>query len=100
MARDQFLLVVCQTGLDERVVKILTDAGATGYTKFSGASGLGQSGRHEGTPVWPGQNSLILSAVPGEVVPKVLERLKSMQNNAHSHLMGLKVFAFPVQELL
>ena len=100
MEKDRFLLIVCDTGADEEAVRPLEEAGATGYTRFSGASGVGETGRHEGSPVWPGQNTLILSAVSESLVPEVVRRLKGLHNSRPGHVLGLKIFAFPVQEFL
>jgi len=100
MEKNRFLLIICQTGADQEAVKTLEDAGVSGYTRFSGASGLGETGRHEGTAVWPGQNTLILSAVPEDLVPEVVGRLKGLHNSRPGHKLALKVFVFSVQELL
>ena len=100
MEKNRFLLIICQTGVDQEAIALLEEAGASGYTKLSGASGRGETGRHEGTQVWPGQNTLILSAVPERLVPDVVQRLKGLHNSRPDHLLGLKIFAFSVQELL
>ncbi len=100
MEKNRFLLIICQTGADQEAVEALEDAGVPGYTRFSGASGLGETGRHEGTAVWPGQNTLILSAVPEDLVPEVVQRLKSIHNSRPGHILGLKIFSFTTQELL
>ena len=100
MEKNRFLLIICATGADEQAIALLEEAGVSGYTKFSGASGRGETGRHEGTQVWPGQNTLILSAVPESLVPEVVQRLKGLHNSRPGHKLALKVFAFGVQELL
>lgn len=69
------LVMVCETPLAERLTAVLDELEVAGYTRFSGVSGIGATGRHEGTAVWPGTNTVIFTFVPSsEAVAEILRR--------------------------
>lgn len=94
------LIVICQSSFTNEVIKLLGEAGGEHFTVLHGALGVGETGRHEGSPVWPGQNSLILCCVCSECVPAIVEKLKTLHDSHPNHSLGLKVFATPVKVLL
>ncbi len=93
----RLLFIICEQSIDARVMDTLTRLGAPGYTRFSGAVGSGKNGIREGTPIWPGLNSLVMSAVPEELVPDILESLERMQAERSGRL-ALKIFSVPAEE--
>ena len=95
----RLLFIVCEANVEERVLNELVDVGCPGYTRFSGAIGYGSRGRREGSPVWPGLNSLVISAVPDELEQDVVSRLRALEAERGSGL-ALKVFASECRELL
>jgi len=96
----RFLMIICETGLDQEVVEALDAVHVPGYTKFSGVSGVGETGRREGTPIWPGQNTILLVGLPDNLVPPLMERLQPLRAGYRGQLRAIKVFAFPVEELI
>ena len=42
----QMLFIVCETGVDYRVTKILEELEVPGYTRQSGFTGVGEGGKH------------------------------------------------------
>jgi hypothetical protein len=48
MEKNRFLLIICPTGRDEEAIALLGKAGASGYTKSSGACGRGGAGAQPG----------------------------------------------------
>jgi hypothetical protein len=95
----RLLFIVCEANVEERVLHELIELGCPGYTRFAGAIGFGSRGRREGSPVWPGLNSLVVSAVPDELEQVVAERLRAIEAERGSGL-ALKVFSSPCHELL
>lgn len=94
------LIVICQSSFADEAIRLLGEAGAEHFTVLHGALGVGETGRHEGNPVWPGQNSLILCCVPCEVVPNAVAKLKALHDSRPGHTLGIKVFSTPVRVLL
>jgi hypothetical protein len=93
----KLLFIICESSADEKVTDILRSLGAPGYTRFTGGTGFGSSGLREGTAVWPGLNTIIMAAMPGSLVDRVIDDI----NNLKSHRAGklaVKVFAVPVEE--
>jgi PII-like signaling protein len=96
----KFLVIICESESCDAVVRRIQDAGVTHYTVQRGATGCGETGRHEGTPVWPGDCVIVFSCVLEEQVGPVLEQLSALHNSRPSHSLGLKVFSLPARELL
>ncbi len=93
----RLLFIVCEASVEERVEQILGQCDVCGYTRFTGATGHGKRGPREGTPVWPGLNSLILSCMPDETVPSIVAALDHLEADRGGRL-ALKVFSVPVDE--
>jgi len=93
----RLLFIICEAGIDARVIDALSRVGVSGHTRFTGATGSGRHGPREGTPVWPGLNSLVLACTPDDLVPDVLEGLERLQAERNGRL-ALKVFSVPAEE--
>jgi len=94
----RMLFVICEANADSRVIELLTEAGVTGYTRFTDAFGNGTHGRREGSPIWPGLNSLILACVPDEVVDRVRQAVTKLQEERAGRL-AVRVFAAPAEQV-
>jgi len=95
----RLLFIVCEANVEERVLHELIELGCPGYTRFTGAIGYGTRGRREGSPVWPGLNALVLSAVPDELEGKVTDMLESLKSERGSGL-ALKAYSADARELV
>jgi hypothetical protein len=93
------LFIVCEANVDERVIRILTDIGVTGYTRFTDAFGSGAHGRREGSPVWPGLNSIIMTAMPDDLVESFRQEVEALQAERSGRL-AIRVFAAPVEQVV
>jgi len=93
----RLLFIICEASVDTRIMEMLERLEAPGYTRFTGAIGHGRRGRREGTPIWPGLNSLVMTCVPEELVPRILEGLERL-NTERAGRLALKVFSTPVEE--
>ena len=99
-ADREFLVIICESASCDAVVQRIQDAGVTRYTVQRGATGCGETGRHEGTPVWPGNCTIIYSCVDEVQVGPVLETLTALHSSRQEHTLGLKVFGLAARELL
>jgi len=97
---EELILVICEGSVAEEVVDHLREVGVSHFTVQHGALGTGETGRHEGTPIWPGQNTVIFCCIPDQQVEAVVRQLKAIHDSRPQHRLGLKIFALPVRELL
>ncbi|MCL5036861.1 MAG: hypothetical protein M1269_07080 [Chloroflexi bacterium] len=95
----RMLMLVYETAVDPDVVKILDELGVPGYTKMSGVTGMGKTGRRNATPVWPGSCTICYTAVPEDKVKSILERLEILKAS-YPVKPGLKAFALLADELI
>ena len=96
----EFLIIICESGTCNEVLRRIQAAGVDRYTIQRGATGCGETGRHEGTPVWPGDCTMIYACVHQVQVGPVLETLTALHSSRQQHTLGLKVFSLPARELL
>src|SRR2546426_5397196 len=66
----KMVLVIYDAGIDEDLRAVLDDARIDAYTKLIGATGTGRKGHRFGTPIWPGTNNLLWSALPDAQVSR------------------------------
>ncbi|MGD9496266.1 MAG: PG0541 family transporter-associated protein [Armatimonadota bacterium] len=94
------LVMVCETTLAERLTKVLDELEVVGYTRFSGVSGIGATGRHEGTAVWPGTNTVIFTFVPSdELVEAILQRNDEIIAESYARRPGYRAFRLAAEAL-
>lgn len=98
MAAMQMVLIVCDAGVTARIAEILTESGALGYTVLHNATGKGESGPRENTPIWPGLNSVILSAVSADCVPAIRRGLDALREQRSARHLPLRMFVWDLQE--
>jgi len=98
MTQMQMVLIVCDAGVTNRVKEIVDEAGGPGYTVLQDATGKGESGPRENTPIWPGLNSVILCAVPPDCVPRIREGLDALRKQRSARHLPLKMFVWSLEE--
>ncbi len=92
--------MVCETLFAERIGQLLDELQVPGYTRFGGVSGVGETGRHEGTAVWPGTNTLIFTAVPGEeLADDIVRRAEEIIAAEYHKRPGFTAFKLPGTQL-
>jgi hypothetical protein len=94
------LVIVCDQYAPADLIGPLHAAGVAHFTVARGAHGVGETGRREGTPVWPGENALLLCCLPRGQAMAVTEELRKLHDARPQHTMPLKVFCLPAAELL
>lgn len=94
------LLIVCDASLEERLLQGLREIGVPGHTRITGATGSGRTGRRDGDPIWPGNNTLLLVVVSGaEIVNSIRDMILRLKAD-YSHPPALHVFTLAAEELL
>ncbi len=92
-------LVVCDAGVSEQIIEMFLAEGAS-YSVLHGAYGNGESGRRENTPVWPGVNVVILSALTETQKQAVHARFEALRRQRAPRHVPLRMFTWPLQESL
>ena len=93
----KLLFIICESSVDAKITDMLRSIGAPGYTRFTDCTGFGASGLREGSPVWPGLNSLLLAAMPEELVPQVFDQIDALKAHRAGKL-AVKIFVLPMEE--
>ncbi len=96
--QQMVLTVIYDSGLDERVLAVVTEAGAEGWTKIDDAQGYGGTGYKLNTPVWPGMNNILLVALSREQAVTISSALHALQAS-HRRKPGITLWLQPVEVL-
>lgn len=97
---EQMILMICETNFAQRMVKLLDELGTSGYTSFGGVSGVGQTGRHEGTSVWPGTNTIMFTVVEdADMIDKIIEGAQEIIEAEYATRPGFKAFRIPAETI-
>ena len=82
------------------IIDILDHLSLRGFTRWEQTSGRGSHDGepHYGTHAWPSLASSILTVVPDDMAPVLLERLRAL--DAQSPRLGLRAFVWDVTDAL
>jgi len=94
----KMLFIFCEENTDPRVIGLLNEVGVPGYTRVTDAFGFGTHGRREGSAIWPGLNSIIITCVPDDMVPTVREAIEKLEGERKGRL-AIRLFACPTEQL-
>jgi len=68
------VMIAYNSAIESDVMEALRKCGIGNYTKWTQVQGKGKiSGSHFGSETWPGENSVIFSALEGEKANSLLE---------------------------
>ncbi|MFP3904187.1 MAG: PG0541 family transporter-associated protein [Armatimonadota bacterium] len=98
---EQILLMICETNVASRIVQALSELDVSGYTSFGGVSGVGETGRHEGTSVWPGTNTIVFTVVadPG-MINEIIEHVEELIEAEYARRPGFRAFSIPARSIV
>jgi hypothetical protein len=77
----KLLLIVCDQGVEPDVMDVLARHGLNHYTRWTDCQGSGETGRHEGTPVWPGLNTVVMVVLPADKIEPLRVDLHAMRED-------------------
>ena len=93
----EMLTIICETAIDEEIHRLLDEVEAPGFTRFSGVTGLGATGRREGTTVWPGRNTIYFAVMEEERASRFVDLLQELvRRESATRRLAVKVFSHPV----
>jgi hypothetical protein len=85
--------------LTERIINILDNNDARGFTKWALTEGRGTvAGEpHYGTHAWPSMNSSVLTIVEDEKTEKIMNDLRKLDEAAK--MQGLRAFVWNIEQI-
>lgn len=94
------VFIVYNQANTERVEYILDTLGIRGFTYWENVEGRGtKTGEpRRGTHTWPEMNSAIVTVVPDEKVPELLETVKKLDNRNRE--VGVKAFVWNIEQMI
>jgi len=94
----KMVMIAYNEALDDEVMEVLLNCGATNYTKVIGAFGKGKtSGTHLGNDIWPGRNNILYIACDEQQAKKMFTCIRELRKQLGKE--GVKAFVLPLEEL-
>jgi len=94
------VMIVYNHGISEEVFDALEILGIKGFTRWSNVHGQGTNKGEPrmGTHIWPSQNVVLLTVVEDEKVDPLLEKVKSINEEAEEQ--GIHAFVYNVEKMV
>lgn len=94
------VFIVYNQANTERVEYILDALNIRGFTYWENVQGRGSKNGEprRGTHTWPEMNSAIVTVVPDEKVPELLETVKKLDNSNRE--VGVKAFVWNIEQMI
>jgi hypothetical protein len=94
----KLVLIVYGSGLEPDVAEVIAAAGASGYTRWERAAGVGRtSGGHLDTHVWPDFNHVTAVVADEAVAARIMAGVRELRRAEGAR--GVKAFLLPVDEI-
>jgi hypothetical protein len=77
----KLVLIVCDQGVEPDVLDVMKEHNLAHYTRWTDCQGSGTTGIREGTPVWPGLNTVIMVVMPADQVEPLRADLHEMREH-------------------
>jgi hypothetical protein len=92
----RLLTIIYDSGIDESLTELLDALAVPGWTKLYGAHGDGGRGKRFNNPVHPGDNNLLLVALPESQVDRVVGAIHRLQAG-YRLKPGITIMVQPVE---
>lgn len=100
----KMLLFIYRESLTEEIHQFLKTQDVRAFSEILSIQGTGESGRVLGTLTWPGNNSLILTAVPDEKANHIADDFAAqrarLQQAQHGADIPMKLFVLPIEQMI
>lgn len=94
----KMVMISYNSAIDSEVIDALEKCCIENYTKWNKVQGKGKtSGPHFGDEVWPGENSVIFSAMEDNKVEELIRRVKDLRTKLGK--AGIKAFTWQLEEI-
>ena len=91
------IFIAYNQAYNEEIIELLEQAGQRGFTRWEEVGGRGSvdGEPHLGSHAWPTQNHALLTVVPDEKAPAVMEALR--RTDADNPKLGLRAYSWAVE---
>ena len=94
----RMVMISYNSAIESDAMEALRKCGIENYTKWTQVQGKGEiSGSHFGSEVWPGENSVIFSALEEKEVNNLLSCINELR--AKLGKLGIKAFVWNLEEV-
>lgn len=81
MQADKLAIIVMESSAEPDVVAALDKLEIVHHTRFADVSGEGETGRKDGSPIFPGLNTMLMVVIPSEKVQPMVEALHEVRDS-------------------
>jgi len=81
MQADKLAIIIMESSAEPDVMAALDELGIVHHTRFADVPGEGETGRKDGSPVFPGLNTLLMVVIPSEKVEPMVESLHAVRDS-------------------
>ena len=81
MQADKLAIIIVESSAEPDVVAALEELEIVHYTRFADVHGDGETGRKDGSPIFPGLNTLLMVAIPTEKVEPMAAALHEVRDS-------------------
>ena len=94
----KMIMISYNSAINSDVMELLDKCGIKNFTKWTQVQGKGRvSGPHFGDEIWPGENSVIFTAVEDDKVEGLLPRIREVRSKLGK--AGVKAFVWNLKEV-
>lgn len=81
MPVDKLAFIIVESSAEPDVIAALEALDIVHYTRFADVAGHGETGRKDGTAIFPGLNTVIMAAIAAERVSPMVEALHRVRDS-------------------
>jgi len=78
---DKAMFIVVENSAEPDVMEVLAELGLPHFTRWGDVVGDGETGRREGTAIFPGLNTVLMVVLPEERVEAVVRGLHEIRDS-------------------
>ena len=81
MQADKLAIIIVESSAEPDVQAVLEELEIVHYTRFAEVPGHGETGRKDGTAIFPGLNTLLMVAIPADKVEPMVTALHEVRDS-------------------
>lgn len=95
----KMLILIGPEGREGDLRRLIENHHVHAYSEFRGVIGEGATGRHLGTPVFPGKSVMIFTVVEDPKLQELRAAVEAFRGTLYPE-EGVRAFVLPVEEML
>jgi len=95
----KMLVLVGPEGREDDLRRLIENHEVHAYSEFRGVLGKGATGRHMGTPVFPGKSVMVFTVVQDPKLKELRAAVEAFRKTLYPE-EGVRAFVLPVEEML